>query len=222
MRSIPYLISLGVAVIMTGALGGCEPRPHLWYPNSFHTGRVLEPGGRQAAVHTFLYGPAYGSFTMSLGQHWEGLIGLGQVGQIGKEAPILGANLAIERAHLKFWWISSTAGLELEGFATPSQLYPGEDLLGAQVFASYSAGAFPKDWLGVFGFVKGTYVRADWEDDISSGFGLIPGFGVTLERRHLFLRGAFSQGFAIALPPKPDVDDLRLWYYPGLQIGYRW
>ncbi len=221
-QRIRHLIAFMLTIAAGAVSTGCAPQPYLWCPNGFHTGKTLAPGEKQVAVHTFLYGPTYASFTMSTGRDWEGFVGLGQVGQIYPEAPILGANLGMTRSHLRFWWIRSSAGLEVEGFASGAPLYPRQDLTGAQVFATYAVGAFPKDWLGVFFPLKITYVWADWEGDISRGFGLVPGFGVTLERRHLFLRGAFNQGVAVDWPPTPDVGDLRLWYYLGLQLGYRW
>jgi len=201
---------------------GCLPVPHLWYPNHYQTGRILDSSQKQVALHTFLHGPTYASFAMSTGRDWEGMIGLGQVGQIGREAPILGMNVGMTRRHLRFWWIRSSVGLEVEGFASRGPIFPMQDLTGAQVFAAYAAGVFPRDWLGVFFPVKVAYVWADWEDEVSSGLGLVPGCGLTLEKRHVFLRAGFSQGVAVDWPPTPDVGDLRLWYYLGLQLGYRW
>jgi len=183
---------------------------------------VIDKGKKEIAVHTLLYVPFMGSGTIGLGKGWEVRLGMGQVGQIFDEAPILGGDVSLTKSHIKRKWLYTSARFGIDYFTSPSMVKQVDKFNGIGVFTSYSLGLFPAYWLGLFSPLRVTYLYAKWEDDPSTGFAVIPGFGMSLEGKHFFARGSFNQPVAIDYPLTPKVGDIFLFYYLGLQVGYRW
>ncbi len=201
----------------------CEPIPYLWYANSYETGRILKKGEKEVSVHTLLYVPFNGSFTIGLSDQWQLRAGVGQVGEIIDEAPILGGELTLTRKHIEHRFFRTSASLGVDGYITPYIIKDDVDkFYGTEIFSSYTLGFSPTRTLTAFFPLRMNYINARWRNRSSSGFAITPGFGLSIEPGHFLIQGMFNQPVAVDYPLTPKVGDIFLFYYLGLGIGYRW